>query len=55
MSPVKALSAGAALAAGATFAGTVRVATLDPDYRESEAYRRTLFVPAIVLGLGFAN
>jgi hypothetical protein len=37
---------------GLSLSGAVRVATLDPDYRESDDYRRSLFVPSIVLGLG---
>lgn len=37
---------------GGSVSGAIRVATLDADYRDSEEYRRTLFVPSIVLGLG---
>ena len=37
---------------GASLSGTVRMATLDRDYRAYDAYQRALFVPSIVAGLG---
>jgi hypothetical protein len=37
---------------GASISTTVRVATLDRDYRAYDAYQRALFLPSIVVGMG---